>query len=388
MALAATTRNMTELIIFGAVLMVVFAVSLSLSALVSGSDWCPTCNSGMSWLQHVAQHIGILMGAGAILCLQYYRRRSDVARAVAVLGAIALVFAQLPWSSAFALQRCFTDPSGVAATVGLEFGKGAPSPQQTTQQPLRGRVDQAVGYLRRRARPGESPVAIDLPVHAIGASDDELVLADRIEFRLFGDDSHVLYRGDNAGSVAALLTPYPGASHSAPAEAYQRVELPGAAYRQAVTTAARLELDYSLTLVRLVAEYRLAAIAGEIQSPDVGICGTSYDRNSLYLRCKTVTQTPFCYSAVLLDSDGRENPEVLKCTPDYRQHLPSFMNALGFYGVDLPLRDRNGVAHYAIDASQLATSQVLLKVYRQRDHFKRRLAVSTSHLDRWRVPTE
>jgi hypothetical protein len=98
MALAATARNTAELVVLGAALMVVFAVALSLSALLFGSDWCPTCNSGMSWLQHVVQHVGILIGAGVILYLQYYRRRSDVARAVAILGAIALVFAQLSCS--------------------------------------------------------------------------------------------------------------------------------------------------------------------------------------------------------------------------------------------------------------------------------------------------
>jgi len=387
MALAALARNAAELVVLGAALMVVFAVALSLSALLSGSDWCPTCNSGMSWLQHVVQHIGILIGAGVILYLQYYRRRSDVARAVAILGAVALVFAQLPWSSAFALERCMTGSSGAATVVGLEFGEPAPSARPTAP-PMRGRVDQAVGYLRRRARPGDAPVSIDLPVHAIGATADELVLADRIDIRLFGDDARLLYSGDNAGSLAGLLSPYPGASNSVPAETYQAVDLPGVAYRQAAATAARLQLDYSLTLVRLEAEHRLAAVAGAIHSADVGICATSFDRNSLYLRCKTVIQAPFCFSAVLVGPDGRHNPEVLKCIPDYRRHLPTFMNALGFYGVDLPLRDRNGVAHYDIDASQLGTSQVLFKVYQESEHFKRRLTVATSQLDRWRVQTE
>ena len=57
-ALASTTRNLTELIILGAALVVIFAASLSLSAFLFGPQWCPTCHTGMSWLQHLLQHVG------------------------------------------------------------------------------------------------------------------------------------------------------------------------------------------------------------------------------------------------------------------------------------------------------------------------------------------
>src|ERR1700730_17563 len=110
MALAASTRNMSEFIIMSAALVVAFALSVSLSAFFFGANWCPTCNSGTSWLQHIVQHIGILLGAGAIIGLQYYRRRSNISRALAISGAVAVVFAQLPWSAAFAIEHWMTKP--------------------------------------------------------------------------------------------------------------------------------------------------------------------------------------------------------------------------------------------------------------------------------------
>ncbi len=439
MALAATTRNMTELVVIGAALVVAFSSSLSLSAFLFGADWCPTCNTGMSWLQHLVQHGGVLAGAGVILGLQYYRRRSDIARALALAGAVALVFAQLPWSTAFDIERWMTGagmggdagargaaagilldvgenvPDGADATsvesmtsatgvrsaasapgTGTSTGAGAggkgPDSRQTTQMVLHGRVDQAVDYWRRRARPVNAPVGLEVPVRVrmptTGAPADALLLADRVEIHLFGNDGRLLYRGDNAGALATLLTPYPGRSGPSPEAIYQTVDVPGRVYRAAAQTPVRLQLDYSLTLMKVVAEHELTAINGELQSNDIGFCATLVDRNAAYLRCKTIDQAPFCYSATLYGSGGRHNPEVLKCTPDYRRHLPAFMHVLSLYGVDMPLRDRNGVVNYEIDASSLGEAHVLFKVYGESEHFERRLASAVSGLEGWRAQTQ
>jgi hypothetical protein len=205
---------------------------------------------------------------------------------------------------------------------------------------------------------------------------------------LFGDGGRLLYRGDNAGALAALLTPYPGRSSQSPDAVYQAIDIPGRVYRTAAETAVRLKLDYSLTLMKVVAEHKLAAIDGELQSTDIGLCATLIDRNAVYLRCKTIEQAPFCYSATLYGSGGRHNPEVLKCTPDYRRHVPAFMNLLSVYGIDMPLRDRNGVVNYEIDASTLSASHVLLKIYGEIDHFKRTVAVPATQLERWRAQSQ
>jgi len=80
MALAAITATMAELMVLGAALIAIFATALSVDAWLLGAEHCPTCDTGVSWIQHVAQHAGILLGAGVILVVQYYRRRSEAAR--------------------------------------------------------------------------------------------------------------------------------------------------------------------------------------------------------------------------------------------------------------------------------------------------------------------
>jgi len=386
-ALASSTRNMTELIAFGAALLVIFASSLSLTAFFFGPSWCPTCGTGMSWLQHALQHAGILLGAGAILALQYYGRRTAEARGLAVIGVVALVFVQLSWPSAFAIEEWLTRPGGAAAAVTLELGRD-PSSQDwestggrapSRQLLLRGQVDQTLEYLRRRAHLGEAPVTLDLPVRTDGVSPDELILVDRSQVYVFGADRRLSYRGANAGVSPGLLTSSPGDATASAGLISQPIDIPAKVYRQAAATAMRLQIDYWLTLVKVRAEHKIAALDGELRSSDMGLCATTHDRNVVSVRCTTIAQTPFCYSATLYGSDGRHNPEIIKCNPDYRRHWPTLSNALNVYAVDLPLHDRYGDTHYAIDASELGSAYVLLKLYGERDHFKRTLTVPVFH---------
>jgi hypothetical protein len=389
-ALASTTRNLTELIILGAALVVIFAVSLSLSAFLAGPEWCPTCHTGMSWLQHLLQHVGTLLGAIVILCTQYYWRRSAVARGLAMLGAASLVFMQIPWSAAFAIERWLSEPSGDASAIALELGEEAPSlnttsagslaARQTTQLLLRGNVDQAFENLHRRARREDMVVMIDLPVHTMGMSAAEMLLVDRLHIQLSSEDGRLLYRGPDAGPSAGLLAADPA---DATGSAHQTIEIPGDVYRKASATPTRLQMDYWLTLVKVRAEHKIAAL-GELRSPDIGLCVTGRDGNIIALHCNSIKQAPFCYSAALYASDGRHNPEIFKCDPDYRRHWPPFIDVFNFFGLELPLRDPYGVAHYAIDPSELGTSYVLLKIYGERDHFKRTLTVAELQLERLR----
>ena len=345
-ALSATTRNMTELIILGAGLVLIFASSLSLSAFFFGANWCPTCHTGMAWLQHFGQHIGILVGAGVILFLQYYRRQSGVARALAAMGAVCLVLIQLPWSVAFDIERWLTQPNGDAAAIALELGGESPSLEpsgaasgprsaQTAQLLLHGRIDQAFADLHRRARGGEAAVRVDLPVRISGVSAEEVLLADRSQTQLSDEDGRVLYRGTNTGASAAL-TMVEGGEPLSSGLAYQSIELPSTLYRRAAASTLRLRIVDTLTLARVRAEHRIAALDGELRSDDTGVCAARVERNTLAVHCKSIVQAPFCYSGTVVGSDGHHGPEVFQCVPDYRRHWPALIDVLNFYGIDLP----------------------------------------------------
>jgi hypothetical protein len=388
-ALASTTRNMTELIIFGAALVVVFASSLSLSAFFLGAAWCPTCETGMSWLQHALQHAGTLLGAVVILVLQYYWRRTAEARALAIAGAVALVFVQLSWSAAFVIEQWLTHAGGDAAAVTLEPGRelsnqdwtsaagGAFAVRQSRQLLLHGKVDQTLVYLRRRAHLDEAPVTLDLPLRLGGLSADELILVDRSQTHLFDADGRSSYQGTNAGASQGLITAHSGDAATPSDLVNQSIDIPARIYRKASAAAMRLQIDYWLTLVQARAEHQVAALDGELRSADMGVCRTTVDHYVVHVHCTTIAQPPFCYSASLYGSDGHHDPEVVKCEPDYRRHWPTLYSALDVYGVDLPLRDRDGNDHY--DASDLASAYVLLRIYGERDHFKRTVTFPAFH---------
>jgi hypothetical protein len=388
-ALAATTRNMTELMVLGATLVLIYAASVSLSAFVFGADWCPTCHTGMAWLQHFGQHAGILVGAAVILFLQYYRRQSTVARGLAIAGTVSLVFIQLPWNTAFHIEQWLSESSGDAAAVALELGKELPSQdpasggtstdtRQTTQMLLRGQLDQAFVNLHRRARPGGAPVTIDLPVRIIGISADELLLSDRSQVQLFGEDGRLLYRGTSTGASAGLLAADGG---EVTGLTHQAFEFPGNVYRNAAARMLRLQIEYTLTLVKVRAEHKIAALDGELRSADLGFCATRLERNNVTVHCKSISQAPFCYSGTLYEADGRHDAEVFQCVPDYRRHWPALVDVLNFSEIDLPVRDPYATAPYG---PKLETSYVLLKIYGELDHFKRTLTVANFQPEKWR----
>jgi hypothetical protein len=308
-----------------------------------------------------------------------------------------LVFVQLPWNWAFAIERRLVGEEGASA-IKLEFDPAPGAASDVTGaagttsgeaaaalQAGRGStrdVNQAVQYLRRRVRPQDAMAALELPVRAAGRAEDELLLADRTEIRLFGEQEGLLYRGDNAGALAFLLAPYPGGPEAPLGTMHQIMAIPGSTLRKAPREV-RVRLDYSLTLMKLSAMHTLAALDGELQTDDVGRCATASDRNAVYLRCKTLAQAPFCYSATLIGPGERRNPEVLKCTPDYRRHMPAFRDVLGFYGVDMPLQDRSGRV-YPLNASDVGASYVLFRIYKERAHFRRALEASGVEIRSWR----
>jgi hypothetical protein len=56
---------------------------------------------------------------------------------------------------------------------------------------------------------------------------------------------------------------------------------------------------------------------------------------------------------------------------------------MGRFGRNLPFHDPTGLAHYPVDGSQLAESQVVLRSYQPLDHFIRRLVIPEIRLKDW-----
>ncbi len=398
MAMAAVTRNMAELLVFAAALVVLFAATLGASAIVLGANSCPTCDTAVSWLQHLLQHAGVLVGSALILALQYYRRRTQATRVLAAVGVVMLVLVQLPWTVAFAIQSWLGGSAAAASAVTIRFDTrdrsdavdeaaqadnetGRPNiARRATQALLHGNVGGAVENLKRFTHPEDVPVLLSVPLQVSGTSADQFLLADRAKFSLVDDRGAALYRGTNASRGSVPLIRDPADAAVGPGSILQTVEIPDAAYRRARTRSVRLNAAYSLTLMTLVAEHKMSALDGEVRTPELGLCRSKADPHGIRVRCQQIGRGPVCYSATLYGPDGRHNPDGLECSGDFRPYLPSATDILALLGVDLPTRDPTGLAHYAVDVSDLPQSYILLKAYAPRAHFVRTLSGFPVHL--------
>ncbi len=397
MALAAATGGMTELIVLGGALIAVFATALSVYGLLVGPNSCPTCETGVAWLQHLLQHIGILIGATVILCLQYYRRATRLSRALAVGGVLVIVFAQLPWKTAFAIQRSLSPAPGAAAEIELSFepqlpvAEKAPSSAgsppielgQATRALLHGSPGDAVKYVQGHRRSGVPPIRIELPLRISGISADEVLLVDHSELDL-SDEARARVYHDMSSDVLVLMGAAPSVGHSA-VSIRQAVDVPIQVFQAIGSDTVRLQMNYSLTLMKVVARHLIAAQNGELQAVDMGRCATrlAQDGTSIQMHCMHMGSAPFCLSAILYGPGDRHNPEVFSCDPDYRPYLPSLTDLVGSYKLDVPIRDRFGLVHYPVDPSELERSYLLIKIYAVRDHFTRLSVIPRTKLAEW-----
>jgi hypothetical protein len=121
----------------------------------------------------------------------------------------------------------------------------------------------------------------------------------------------------------------------------------------------------------VVAEHKMRAAGGEIRSTEVGICQSGADSSAAYIRCRQIGRAPNCFASTLYGPDGHHNPQVRVCGSDYRPFLPSPMTIISFAGMEMPIRDAYGVAHYEVDGSDLPDSYIIFKVYETGRHFRR-----------------
>ncbi len=389
MAVASATRNMRDLVVLVAGLVVLYAASLWIATSLFGAGRCPTCDTSVSWLQHLLQHLGLLVGSAVVLGLQYYRRRTQLSRVLLAIGVMLLVAVQLPWGVAFSMQSWMATPIGSDAssihvtaepaevTQGTNKGSAKLSGARlATHALLKGDVDTTIQSLKGGHRPREAPVIFTVPLHISGITHDEFLVLDHVRFSIVDAHGTVLYAGTASERKSVPLLPDdPEPSESSVIQ--QKIEIPGAVYRRVAARAVSLILDDSLTVRAVVAQHRLAANEGEVRSPEIGVCQSGADPGQAAVRCKQIGHAPNCYAATLYGPEGKHNPEVLTCGSDYRPFIPTPAQIISFTGVDLPIRDNYGVAHYDVDGSDLADSYIILKVYETGQHFRRTVV---SHL--------
>ena len=371
---ASVTRNLTETIVGGSLVFVGGALIITLAQDMRGGGslelWVQF--SGLYWIEQVARMLLTLLVAIAVLGLQYFRRKTLPSRWI--FGTAAVLWVMIfftPWQPAFAVQE-WTSPNpgsadSVAVAFAAELGRSSATPD--------------IGEGNLRVRTSEATMLVSLPLRITGLPNDSVLKADHYDVRV------ILNRGEalNAGAGDNLAAFHEGSAKGAK-EIYQTIRVPANTYDRIKDQPVQLEIDYSLTLMKLTGAYGIPALQGDQRTPELGWCKTrvNEERTAVQLRCIRSGNRPDCSTSFLESAaTGQRNPARSSCSSNYSPFVAWWMDAMTRFGINSLFRDPTGLAQYPVDASQLRDTRLVVRVYRPEDHFARRVAVPAVRLSEW-----
>ena len=371
---ASLTRNLTEAIVSAALVFVGGAVFVGLAAdaRANGGPLQLWVNrSGLAWVEQVERMLLTVAVGVAVLSLQYFRRKTLPSRwifGVAVLPWVMTFFT--PWQPAFAVQKWASPSPGAGSPVAVAFAADLGSSKTTPE----------IGPENPAVRTSEATTLVSLPLRFTGLPKDTVLKTDHYEMRVILSNGKPL----KAGAGENLEIFHEGAPKPK-VETYQTIRVPASVYDRVRDQPVRLEIDYSLTLMKLTGAYGIPAIDGNQRMPELGWCKTrvNEERTVVQLRCVQPGNKPNCFTSFLKSGSTERNPARSACSPDYTPFVADFLDAMSRSGVNSPFRDPTGLAHYPVNGSQLRDTRLVVRVYRPEDHFTRRVAVPSVRLSEW-----
>ena len=399
MAIAALTRSLTEAILgtlaaFFSLLLVRLLVLALLYPFTHTFDFDHvTDDTGVAWIGQTLSQLVLLLITAGVLALQYFRRDTRRARLLFVGGFLVFMFTpDLPWRPAFAIQQWFSANSGTARSVTVAFDPARHAdPAHADLQLLtedageqKHKKDETKNKHKKKSADSDDVPTILLPLRFSGLPAGLVLHVDYTALRLVDAAGNTVYRG--TGHVFDL--PYPGNADGS-ALPNQTLEIPAEVMRQAGDQALRLELEYSLTLLRPHALPPLPALSREPHQSEAGYCASRIDDGgaALEVSCRAAGNVPPCISMVLEQAAGaRRNPEKFDCALEYTPAPLQFsVDPFEHSDTELPLHDPSGAVHYPIDKTQLRDAQILISVYQPEAHFTRQLIIPQFRLRDWQA---
>ncbi len=396
MAIAALTRSVTEAalsalaVLFGLLLaaLLIHALLFPFTHVFGFED--AVDGSGIAWVWRTLSHLWLLLAMAVVLALQYFRRSTRPSRLLFIGGLfIFMQISALPWRPAFALQQWLSARPDAARSVSLAF-----DPDRHVADADAGQLDtllfagdpeeKKAKKGKKKKADGEDIPQIVLPLQFSGLPAGLILHADRTALRLVDVDGHTLYRGN--GHDFDLPAPDHGDGQ---ALLYQSFRIPAAVVQKAGDRALRLELDYSLTLLRPHALPPLPAQSSNRPLGTIGQCAGRIDDtgDAIEVGCRAAGELPPCLSMTLEQADGTQrNPEQFVCEMNYQPAFLRFsMEPFDRSEATLPFRDPTGAVHYPVDKARLHDAQVAISVYEPEAHFSRHLVIAQLRLRDWQA---
>jgi hypothetical protein len=339
LAFATLTRNLMETLV-GA-MAVALAVSLFLTTVIANTE---LINSTLWWITGSIEAAITLIGAGVILWLQYYGRKTVPSRWICgVTILVALASQLLPWKPAFALQEELSPQPSAAAGVQIEL--------------LKGTVVSDQGLLAH----------MDIGLNITGVRADETLVDDRVDSRIIEKD----------GTIHPLgRTRFDGHSLSYD-DRFQVVTVPRDILK---SETAQLQFDYYLTLFRMTAHEYLH-MNNERLMGGLGVCATTPDfaaanvsMGCRFGRTPTLTRwsvTGMSYPTAVTDSDWLES-----YSPWPRGGLTSHRIFFRIYGKGGPLSSTTRQEA----GEELRNARIEMRAYEPVAHFTRQVTGPVSKI--------
>jgi hypothetical protein len=374
MGFASLTRNFAETAVGVVICAAGFAGLTQVASMITYSGENGHVNgTGPGWLLYVGYALIMFFAAAAILSVQYFRRQTLWARGLTIVAALLVLLTALaPWKPVFAIEQRLSPEPGAAANVRLEFQPGlGRHPRSGGGPPLDHRND--------------SRFEVVIPVGVSGLMPDSILAGDLVTASMTDPDGkrfdlglagrwQILNEGPST-TGKALFTPV-----------YLKDEL----YAKLQNARVRLELDYSLTLLRLSKAHALPAIEDRETIPGVGRCETLMNPAGTAVQVKCLEAglkvAPTCMTYFLEHvPSGRRNPVVSRCWPSY---MPFFAEVqpdamMRFGAATLPFHDPSGLAVFPVDGPMLKESRVVMRIYQPLDHFVRHVVIPDVRLSDW-----
>jgi hypothetical protein len=372
--IGAVTRNVMESFVAAMLILITYVAVFLLGAVMLFGVKTSVGGTGLSWMFGASWYALAVLGTAIVISLQFFRRRTTMARCLIGAGAAAIILSSfLPWRAAFALQEKLAKQPLSASAIELAY------------YPQLGPFKLSPGAA------AATSAGLYLPLQVTGVPSAAVVLMDRANVRIIDLSGRTLYEGrsnlsvDGVGSIQdARLEVRQSENDDAAAEVHQRIFIPAAIYGKLKDQSVRMQIDYYLTLLRAEARYSIPAIGGSARLKGLGWCSTRIDGegDDVLLRCLDTRRTAWCFSAFLEHTpSGVRNPETHVCDPDYTPFGTNLWpDALSRLAGESPFFDRSGLTHYPVDGSKLADSRLVIKTYEARDHFTRHLNIPTIRL--------
>jgi ABC-type transport system involved in multi-copper enzyme maturation permease subunit len=371
----------------GVAFMIVVGSIMGLNVLVlpiTGSPLGPTSNTGLAWIPLTFRFAIYFVAALAILVLQYFRRATRASwRLLAASVATCLFSALVPWKVVFALQKAIAPAPIETKAIAVSFSPG--HLQSATEASLARNPAIAKGDQNQEMN---EDTILHIPLLFIGVPGGSILKIDRTVARLTVPNTAREEIVSAMGDADDFEVPDDDQHTSEPRPIDEILHVRGNVYTQIKDAPVTLQLEYSVTLLKLSSTHTIPAVNGDVFIDDLGHCKTRLNdsRTEVDLNCLDVGNTSQCTTALLQDpATGLHNPPLHGCRDDYAPYFGRYQppDTLVLRGVDFDFRDPSGLIHYPVNESTVNGAHVLIKNYNVAGHFTMHLTIPAIRLAEW-----